>query len=295
MSAIRIGVIGDLHTHWDDVDVVQFDRSDYDLLLFTGDLGGGTPASSLRVARTISRLRKQALVMPGNNDTGDIRQLAAELAHRGGMKQLSAIRQGRHQDDNLSAQPVVRLCGYSNHILQRDDLAVTLIAGRPHSMGGAALSFAAHMQSVYGIDSIEASAQRLCDLVDQTTTERLVFLSHNGPVGLGDEPHAMWGCDFKPGGGDWGDPDLAVAIDHALARGRQVLAVVGGHMHLRTKCGNERPWRLDREGVVYVNAARVPRIFSSSENTHRHHVALTITRDGAQVAEVIVPQYDDQQ
>ena len=68
MSEIRIGVIGDLHTHWDDVDVVQFNRSDYDLLIFIGDLGGGTADSSLRIARSISRLTEEALVIPGNKD-----------------------------------------------------------------------------------------------------------------------------------------------------------------------------------------------------------------------------------
>ena len=50
----RLAIIGDLHTHWDDVDVAQFAHSDYDLLYFTGDLGGGTPDSSLRVARTMA-------------------------------------------------------------------------------------------------------------------------------------------------------------------------------------------------------------------------------------------------
>lgn len=88
MSAtIRIGVIGYLHTHWGDLDVAHFDRSEYDLLIFTGDLGGGSRDSSQRVARSISRLRKPALVMPGNNDTGDIAERVAELAHRGAIRQ----------------------------------------------------------------------------------------------------------------------------------------------------------------------------------------------------------------
>jgi hypothetical protein len=39
---VRRGVIGDLDTHWDTLDVPQFARSDYDLLLFTGDLRGGS-------------------------------------------------------------------------------------------------------------------------------------------------------------------------------------------------------------------------------------------------------------
>ena len=97
----------------------------------------------------------------------------------------------------------------------------------------------------------------------------------------------MWGCDFRPGGGDWGDPDLEAAIDHALARGKRVLAVVAGHMHHRTKCGNERPWRLDRDGVIYVNAAKVPRIFAADSRVQRHHVALEIGAAGAAVTEVL--------
>ena len=67
MTSIRIGVVGDLHTHWDDIDVAQFGRSDYDLLFFIGDLGGGTADSSLRIARSIARLDKETLVMPGNS------------------------------------------------------------------------------------------------------------------------------------------------------------------------------------------------------------------------------------
>ena len=41
MTGLRLGVVGDLHTHWDDIDVVQFNATSYDVLFFTGDLGGG--------------------------------------------------------------------------------------------------------------------------------------------------------------------------------------------------------------------------------------------------------------
>ena len=90
----------------------------------------------------------------------------------------------------------------------------------------------------------------------------LLVLSHNGPAGLGDRADSIWGCDFREEEGDWGDPDLTQAIDHARAQGKRVLAVIGGHMHLRTKQGVERPWRTERDGTLYLNAARVPRIFS---------------------------------
>ena len=52
-DVFRFAVVGDLHTHWDDVDLAQFAGADYDLLYFTGDLGGGTPDSTLRVPRAL--------------------------------------------------------------------------------------------------------------------------------------------------------------------------------------------------------------------------------------------------
>jgi uncharacterized protein (TIGR04168 family) len=281
----RIGIIGDLHTHWDDVDVRQFNRSHYDLLLFTGDLGGGTTGSSLRMAQALSRLEKNALVMPGNNDTGDIAELAAELSHRAGMKRLAAMRGGA-----VLQHGSVRLCGYSAHPIGGDGHAVTLIAARPHSMGGPALSFPEHMRAAYGIDSVASSLRRLQTLVDAAPSRELVFLAHNGPVGLGHAPDDMWGCDFMPDGGDWGDRDLAGAIDYARARGKRVLAVIAGHMHLRTRCDRERPWLAERNGTAYVNAARVPRIRASGDDVERHHVAMTLTRDGITLDEVFVRQ-----
>jgi uncharacterized protein (TIGR04168 family) len=99
----------------------------------------------------------------------------------------------------------------------------------------------------------------------------------------------MWGCDFKPGGGDWGDPDLEHAIEHALDRGKRVLAVVAGHMHLRTKQGAERDWITERRGIHYVNAARVPRILAVQDDIQRHHVALTVRTDGMTIEEVLRP------
>jgi len=290
VSKFRIGVIGDLHTHWDHVDVAQFDRSDYDLLLFTGDLGGGTAESSLRVAKVMARLGKPALVMPGNNDTGDTAELAAELAYRSGVKSLFAVRRGDGLAADDNAAPPIRLCGYSTHRITRERVDFTLIAGRPHSMGGSELSFPEHMDSNYGVDSIEASRKRLFELVDEAETANIVFLSHNGPAGLGERSHDIWGCDFRPGGGDWGDPDLSAAVDYASRVGKRVLAVIAGHMHLHTKCGNVRPWRVERSGTVYVNAARVPRIFAMGSIVHRHHVALDVTDEGIEVSEMLVPE-----
>jgi uncharacterized protein (TIGR04168 family) len=158
-------------------------------------------------------------------------------------------------------------------------------------MGGPSLSFPDYMAETYAVKSLAHSTERLIELVESSGTDDLIFLAHNGPLGLGDDAHAMWGCDFKPGGGDWGDPDLTAAIAHARSQGRRVLAVIGGHMHLRTKQGVVRPWLTEVDGTLYINAARVPRIFSGDDDVYRHHVCLTISADGLEAEEVLLPEY----
>ncbi|MBT8145933.1 MAG: metallophosphoesterase [Gammaproteobacteria bacterium] len=285
-GAFRLAVVGDLHTHWDHVDLRQFAGTDYDLLFFTGDLGGGTPDSTLRVARAIGKLSKPALVMPGNNDTCDINQLAAELAHQNGLNRLMSITSASEDDFTP-----IELCGYSHHGLNAGGFDVSLIAARPHSMGGPSLSFPDYMAQTYAVESLDHSIARLIGLVDAAHSENLIFLAHNGPVGMGENPHDMWGCDFKEGGGDWGDPDLTEAISYARKKGRKVLAVIGGHMHIRTKQGKERPWISEQDEILYINAARVPRIYSGEDDVYRHHVSLTISADGLGAEEILLPEY----
>ena len=114
------------------------------------------------------------------------------------------------------------------------------------------------------------------------------MLSHNGPLGLGAGPTDLWGCDFLEGGGDWGDPDLAAALASARTLGKRVLAVIAGHMHLRTKTGEARVPRLERDGTLYVNPARVPRIQGGRDGARRSHFRLEIDADGVRASEVIV-------
>ena len=56
----EIAILGDLHGSWDDLDADYFNRSDYAMLLFTGDLGSGTANNGLAIARSIGRLSKPA-------------------------------------------------------------------------------------------------------------------------------------------------------------------------------------------------------------------------------------------
>ena len=280
----QFGVIGDLHTHWDNVDLRQFETADYDLLFFTGDLGGGGQDSSLKMARLMAQLTRPTLVMPGNNDATDIASLAAELAHQRGLSQLRTL-----TDRQAGQSQPISLCGYSEHPVQIGDRTISLIAARPHSMGGPSLSFPEFMATTYAIHSLEESSSRLKELVELAANE-IIFLSHNGPKGLGEKEHDMWGCDFKEDGGDWGDPDLALAILHAKTIGKRVLAVVAGHMHLRTKQGKERPWLKNVDETLHVNAARVPRIFSGKDDVYRHHVRLTISETDLVAEEILIAE-----
>jgi uncharacterized protein (TIGR04168 family) len=95
----------------------------------------------------------------------------------------------------------------------------------------------------------------------------------------------MWGNDFWPEAGDFGDSDLRQAIDFAQQRGKTILAVVAGHMHHHVKKGGQRTWHLVQDGINYMNAARVPRNFVVDGRTLHHHICLTLTNDGVIVTE----------
>src|SRR5262249_47563908 len=104
---------------------------------------------------------------------------------------------------------------------------------------------------------------------------------HHGPHGLGAKATDMFGADFLPEETDFGDADLTEAIRHAMQIEKPPLAVIAGHMHYPTKHGKKsKQWWLRRDGILYVNAARWPRIFRHHEKTLRHHVRLNIAADG---------------
>jgi uncharacterized protein (TIGR04168 family) len=94
---------------------------------------------------------------------------------------------------------------------------------------------------------------------------------------LGDRADSIWGCDFRRKEEDWGDQDLEAAVSHAKSNGRRVLATVAGHMHRKTKAGKRRPAQVEQDGVLYVNAAEVPRHRKVNGIKRRHHVKLTVT------------------
>ncbi|MEJ2748117.1 MAG: metallophosphoesterase [Anaerolineae bacterium] len=282
---VNLAIVGDIHLHFDEADVAYFNQSDYDLILFVGDLSNYRPRGGLPIARRIARIEKPVIFMPGNHDTTNIWQLAAEIWQKPWLARWGALGQARRVGALEKALGTAVSAGYSTHHFPQFDL----VAARPFSMGGPTLSFQPYMKRRYGITSLDQSAERLRQCVDQAQSERLIFLAHNGPTGLGQAPTDIWGRDFGPGGGDFGDPDLEQAIIYAQEQGRQVLAVFAGHLHRQTKNGRQRLWLVEKEGTQYVNAACVPRIFEREGGVVRHHVRLVVGETAVTVTEAFVP------
>lgn len=283
---MRIAVVGDVHLCWDDRDVELIDQAGYDLVLFVGDLAGYGSAGVLEVARSIAKLRTAALVVPGNHDAVTLAQLASEVFRApDALRSALALGMGRRVEALARALEPVPLGGYSLHPFDRIGLCV--LVARPHSLGGPRLGFRRYLADRFGVRTLADSASRLCALFDTMPEQQpIIVLAHCGPSGLGDRRTDIYGCDFRPQQGDWGDEDLRLALEHARATRKRVLAVVGGHMHRRVRGGGERVWRVERDGILYVNAARVPRSKPKNPAARRHHVSLTWKEDALSVQDV---------
>lgn len=277
---MRLGLVGDVHGLWGDPDVEQLDRLGYTAVLLTGDLPGRLHRDTLAVARGIARLSTPVYAIAGNHDGTAPLQVAAEAldAFRD-LPWHQRLQRLRVAELDEALRPHV-LGGYSLHTLSDEDLTVDLLVARPHAMDGRHLTFRAWLRERYGVASMAESAARLKALVD-AARHPLVVLCHNGPQGLGvDGPWGLRRFDR-----DNGDPDLAEALAHAHATGKRVLAVCGGHAHH----GRERTWRVERDGVLFVNAARVPRVFRYEGREVRHHVRLHLDARSAVAEELLLP------
>jgi uncharacterized protein (TIGR04168 family) len=259
LPALTLALIGDVHDLWTPEDGESLHALGVDLALFVGDFGN----EAVEVVRAIARLNLPKAAIFGNHD-------AWYSATEWGRKKCPYDRQQedrvQQQLDALGAAHV----GYGK--LDFPEWGLSVVGGRPFSWGGSEWRNAAFYETRYGIDGFEASAQRILEAVRATTTDTLLFIGHCGPKGLGDRPEDPCGKDWKPIGGDFGDPDLAEAIAQTKALGKAVPLVGFGHMHhaLRhTKKPLRRCVHLEAD-TVYLNAARVPRIVNREGDRRRN-------------------------
>ena len=232
----------------------------------------------------MARLEKTAVYLPGNHDAVTLWQLIGEVKQWHWLSWLGSIGQELRVNALRKRLGNIMLAGYSHHHFKANGEAITVVAARPHAMGGPSLSFAPYLRRRFGVHSLAESTKRLEGCISQARTERLIFLAHNGPTGLGKQQADIWGKDFRAEGGDWGDPDLEGAVAYAKAKGKTVVAVVAGHMHHSLKFGGTRRWHHYQDSTHYINAARVPRI--STENFH-HYVRLTLSESKTTVEEIV--------
>ena len=235
-----------MHGQWGPRDRQLLERLQPDAVLFVGDLSDG----DLRLVKAIAALPLPTAVILGNHDHGK-----------------DASGQVFQQQLNLLGP---RHCAWD---LRRWDLdaaidsegsvappAVSVLGARPGSAGGG-FHLSKAITAVYGPLKLEQSATRLVDAAAHAPLDQpLVVLAHVGPSGLGSEVSSLCGRDWKRPAIDWGDQDLALALERIRST-RPLPLVVFGHMHHRLKRGQgERStFLMDRRGTAYLNAACVPR------------------------------------
>ena len=281
---MQLAVIGDMHMQFDEEDVRFFNASDYDAILMVGDLAAKNPDSMFRILPLLNQITKPSYLIPGNHDTTGVRQLLGELMHNETLIHFGAASQETRMARLKRELTGPAICGYSTHDL--GDLR--LVCARPFSMGDAnaaktekpldlPVNFRPFLKKEYGIQTLAESAAKIKALIDAVNPPYII-MAHHGPFGLGAKATDMFGADFLPEETDFGDTDLAEAIRHAIQSGKKPLAVIAGHMHYPTKHGKKpKQWHLRKDDILYVNAARWPRIFKHGDRTLHHHIRLDLS------------------
>jgi uncharacterized protein (TIGR04168 family) len=255
LAELRIAIAGDLHGQWDHSDEQLLQALAPDALLVVGDLSDGQP----RIPARLAQLPIPLACVLGNHDTG------RDASGRTLQRQIDALGE-RH-------------CGWGLRELRPPGLAV--VGARPASAGGGFhLNKAA--QAVFGPVTLHQSAERISQAALAADPELpLILLAHCGPSGLGSAAADPCGRDWKPPVCDWGDQDLALAIDQ-IRRQRTLPLVVFGHMHHRLKRGqgDRRSFCIDRAGTAYLNTAFVPRHSHDEQGRPLRHFSWVELRDG---------------
>jgi uncharacterized protein (TIGR04168 family) len=258
--SLTIAVVGDVHDQWEAEDEVALYELGVDLVLFVGDFGN----EAVELVRAIARIELPKAVILGNHD-------AWYTATDWGRKKCPYNR--AHED---RVQQQLDLLGKA-HVgygkLDFPNLDLTVIGGRPFSWGGGSWKHERFYREWYGVHSFEESATVIMSSLQAADHNTVIFIGHCGPAGLGDRPEDPCGRDWKPMGGDFGDPDLAAAITQAHRMGKQVPLVTFGHMHHHLRHTKERLRKMidvSPNGTVYLNSACVPRIIGNGSDRQRN-------------------------
>lgn len=263
---INIAVVGDIHELWEAEDAIALKELGVDLVLFVGDFGN----ESVDVVRRIASIDIPKAAIMGNHD-------AWYSASEWGRKKCPYDRQ---QEDWVQQQ--LDLLGEA-HIgfgkLDFPDFNLSVVGSRPYSWGGTAWKNDQFYRERCGVTNFKESVERIIAAVKSTAYETIIFIGHNGPLGLGDRAEDPCGKDWHPLGGDYGDPDFAEAIAQTQALGKKIPLVTFGHMHhsLRhTKEQRRTAIATSPDGTVYLNSASVPRIIQTATDRLRNFTLVSL-------------------
>ncbi len=263
---LRLAVVGDIHNQWDSQDAEVLNHLGVDLVLFVGDFGN----EAVALVRQIAAVDCPMAAILGNHD-------AWYTATPWGRKRCPY---DRRQEDWVSQQLEILAQAHVGYG-KRDfpGLNLSVVGGRPFSWGGPEWRYADFYGERFGISNFAQSSHRITTAAQSTDSETIIFLGHNGPSGLGDRAEDICGRDWNPLGGDFGDPDLTLAIAATKAAGKTVPLVAFGHMHhtLRhTKARQRQRLCVDGDGTIYLNAACVPRIINTATSRWRNFSLVTL-------------------
>ncbi|MBD1932883.1 MULTISPECIES: TIGR04168 family protein [Cyanophyceae] len=258
-KSIKIAVVGDVHDQWEAEDELALKHLGVDLVLFVGDFGN----ESVDVVEAIASLNLPKAAIMGNHD-------AWYSASDWGRKRCPY---DREKEDRVQEQ--LDLLGEA-HVgygkLDFPELNLSVVGSRPFSWGGLVWKNAEFYQERYKVTNFAESTERIVAAANSAAYETIIFMGHNGPIGLGDRAEDPCGKDWYPIGGDYGDPDFADAIAQSRNQGKTIALVTFGHMHHQLRHTKElrNPIYVGAEGTVYLNAASVPRIIQTPSDRLRN-------------------------
>ncbi|MDJ0509809.1 MAG: TIGR04168 family protein [Crocosphaera sp.] len=268
-QVMTMAVVGDVHNQWEEIDNYILEQLKIDLVLFVGDFGN----ESVPIVGTITQLSLPKAVIMGNHD-------AWYTASAWGRKKCPY---DRNREDWLQDQLALLAelhVGYGKLDFPQFNLSV--VGSRPYSWGGPEWKNKEFLRDRYQVTNFTESTAKIVSAVQKTSQKNIIFLGHNGPAGLGENPEAICGKDWQPLGGDHGDPDFANAIEKTYDLGKQVPLVAFGHMHHRLRHTRSRlRTRVVKngQGTVYLNAASVPRIIEEKGETLRNFSLVSFEND----------------
>lgn len=248
VNPIRIAVVGDIHDLWEAEDEEALKHLNVHLVLFVGDFGN----ESVGVVKQVASVDIPKAAIMGNHDAW---YTASDWGRKKSPYDRTKEDRVQQQLDLLGEAHV----GYGK--LDCPELNLSVVGSRPFSWGGPKWKNSGFYRDRYGVHNFEESTARIIAAAEQAAYDTVIFMGHNGPYGLGDEPEDTCGKDWQPLGGDYGDPDLTKALAQVRTLGKKIPLVTFGHMHHRLRHTSKlRTAVNEREGTVYLNAASVPRI-----------------------------------